>query len=40
MGFPRLRDRKTYDAYGKLDDEQVERALDANNQHRNALQQP
>ena len=39
MGFARSKDRKTYDAYGELDEEQVGRALDANPKLRRALKQ-
>ena len=37
MGFARIRDKKTYDGYGKLEDSQVGNALEKNNRLKKEL---
>ena len=39
MAFARIRDKKTFDNYGKLDDQQVGQSLDTNRKLKSALKQ-
>ena len=39
MAFARIRDKKTFDGYGRLDDLQVGHSLDTNQKFKRALQQ-